>query len=75
MVLEKTPEIPLDCKDIKPVNSKGNQPEYSLERLLLKLQYFGHVMQKADSLGEKKTLMLGKIEGREKRATENEMVG
>ena len=42
---------------------------------MLKLQYFGHVMQKADSLGEKKTLMLGKIEGREKRATENEMVG
>ena len=61
MVLEKTPEIPLDCKDIKPVNSKGNQPEYSLERLLLKLQYFGHVIGRACSLA--KTLVLGKIEG------------
>ena len=73
MVLEKTPVIPLDCKDIKPVNSKGNQPEYSLERLLLKLQYFGHVIGRACSLA--KTLVLGKIEGKtEKVAEEDEMV-
>ena len=73
MVLEKTPEIPLDCKDIKTVNSKGNQPEYSLERLLLKLQYFGHVIGRACSLA--KTLVLGKIEGKtEKVAEEDEMV-
>ena len=63
MVLEKTLERPLDCKEIKPVNPKVNKPEYSLEGLMLKLklQYFGHVMQRADSL--EKTLMLGKIEG------------
>ena len=50
-------------------------PEYSLEGLMLKLklQYFGHLMQRADSLG--KTLMLGKIESEEKGATKNEMVG
>ena len=64
MVLEKTLESPLDCKEIQPVNPKGNSPEYSLEGLMLKLklQYFGHLMQRADSL--EKTLMLGKIEGR-----------
>ena len=58
MVLEKTSESPLDSKEIKLVN-----PEYSLEGLMLKLklQYFGHLMQTADSL--EKTLMLGKIEG------------
>ena len=63
MVLEKTLESPLNCKEIKPVSSKGNQPEYLLEGLMLKLklQYFGHLMQRADSL--EKTLMLGKIEG------------
>ena len=51
-------------KEIKPVNPKGNQPEYSLEGLMLKLklQYFGHLIQRANSL--EKTLMLGKIEGR-----------
>ena len=59
MVLQKSLESPLDCKEIKPVNPKVN-PEYSLEELMLKLQYFGHLMQRADSL--KKTLMLGKIE-------------
>ena len=59
-MLEKTLESPLDCKEIKPVN-----PEYSLEGLKLKLQYFGHLMQRADSL--EKTLLLGKIEGRGKR--------
>ena len=65
VVLEKTLESPLDCKEIKPVNPKGNQ--YSLEVLMLKLrlQYFGHLMQRTDSL--EKTLMLGKIEGRRKR--------
>ena len=67
MVLEKTAESPLDCKEIKPVNPKGNQSEYSLEGLMqkLKLQYFGHLMQRTDSL--EKTLMLGKIEGRRRR--------
>ena len=75
MVLEKTPESLLDCKEIKPVNPKEINPEYSLEGLMLKLklQYFGHLMQRADSLG--KTLMLGKIESEEKGATKNEMVG
>ena len=64
MVLEKTFESPLHCKEIKPVNPKGNHPEYSLEklRLKLKLQYFGHLMQRTDSL--ETTLMLGKSEGR-----------
>ena len=61
-MLEKTLESLLDCKEIKPVHSKGNSPEYSLEGLMLKLkhQYFGHLMQRTDSL--EKTLMLGKIE-------------
>ena len=63
MVLEKTLESPLDCKEIKPVNPKENQSEYSLEVLVLKLklQSFGHLMQRTDSF--EKTLMLGKIEG------------
>ena len=65
MVLEKTLETPLDCKEIKSVNQKEINPESSLEGLLLKLQYFGHLMQRADSL--EKTLMLGKIEGRRRR--------
>ena len=57
-MLEKTVESPLDCKEIKPVHPKGNQPECSLEGLILKLklQYFGHPIRRADSLG--------KIEGR-----------
>ena len=65
MVLEKTLKSPLDCKGIKPVHPKGL--EYSLEGLMLKLklQYFGHLMHRADSL--EKTLMLGKIESRRKR--------
>ena len=63
--MEKTPESPLDYKEIKPVNPKEINPEYSLKGLLLKLQYFGHLMQKADSL--EKTLMLGKIEGKRRR--------
>ena len=67
MALEKTLESPLDCKKIQPVHPKGNSPEYSLEGLMLKLklQYFGHLMQRADSF--EKTLMLGKFEGRRRR--------
>ena len=67
MVLEKTLESPLDCKEIQPVNPKEISPEYSLEGLVLKLklQYFGHLMQRTDSL--EKTLMLGKIGGRRRR--------
>ena len=65
VVLEKTLESPLDCKKIKPVNPKWNQPWILLEGLMLKLQYFGHLMQRADSL--EMTLMLGNIEGRRRR--------
>jgi len=67
VVLEKTLESPLDCKESQPVHPKGISPEDSLEGLMLKLklQYFGHLMRRADSL--EKTLMLGKIEGRRKR--------
>ena len=66
-MLAKTLESPLDCKEIKSVNPKGNNPEYSLEGLMLKLklQYFGHLMRRADSF--EKTLMLGKIEGGRRR--------
>ena len=64
-MLEKTPESPLDCSEIKPVNLKEINPEYSLEGLMLKLQYFGYLTQKANSL--EKTLILGKIEGRRRR--------
>ena len=67
MVLEKTLESPLDCKEIKVVNPKGINPEYSLEGLLLKLnlQNFSHLMQRANLL--EKTLMLGKTEGKRRR--------
>ena len=67
MVLEKTLESLLDCKEIQPVHPKGNQPECLLEGLMLKLelQYLGHLLQKADSF--EKTLILGKIEGRRRR--------
>ena len=67
VVLEKTLESPLDCKEIHPVHPKEISPGCSLEGLMLKLklQYFGHLMWKADSL--EKTLMLGKIEGRRRR--------
>ena len=62
----KGSESPLDCKEIQPINLKIS-PEYSLEGLMLKLklQSFGHLMQRTDSL--EKTLMLGKIEGRRRR--------
>ena len=61
-------ENPLECKEIKPVNAKGNQSWIFMEGLMLKLklQYFGHLMQRSDSL--EKTLMLEKIEGRRRRA-------
>ena len=67
MVLEKTLESPLDCKETKLVSLKEISPEYSLEGLMLKLklQYFGYMMQRADSF--EKTLMLGKIEGGRRR--------
>ena len=66
-MLEKILESPLDSKEIKPVNPKGIKAEYSLEELMLKLklQYFDHLMQRADSL--EKTLMLGEIEGERRR--------
>ena len=67
MVLEKTLESPLDCKEIQPVHPKEISPEYSLEGMMLKLklQYFGHLMRSVDSL--EKTLMLGGIGGRTRR--------
>ena len=67
MVLEKTLQSPLDCKEIQPVHPKGDQPWVFFGRtdVKLKLQYFGHLMQRMDSL--EKILMLGKIEGRKRR--------
>ena len=64
MVLEKTLESPLDCKEIQPVHPKGDQSWVFIEGLMLKLklQYFGHLMQRVDSL--EKTLMLSGIGGR-----------
>ena len=66
VVLEKTLESPLDCKEIQPVHSEGD-PGYSLEGMMLKLklQYFSHLMRRVDSL--EKTLMLGGIGGRRRR--------
>ena len=66
-MLEKTLESPLNCKEIQPVLPKEISPGYSLEGLMLKLklQYFGHLMQRADSFV--KNLILGKTEGRRKR--------
>ena len=67
MVLEKTLESPLDCKEIQPVHSEGDQPGISLEGMMLKLKlrYFGHLIRSVDSL--EKTLMLGGIGGRRRR--------
>ena len=67
MVLEKTLESPLDCKEIQPVYSEGDQPWDFLEGMMLKLkfQYFGHLMCRVDSL--EKTVMLGGIGGRRRR--------
>ena len=76
-VLEKTLGSPLDSKEIKPVNPKGNQHWIFIGGLMhkLKLQYFSYLMRRADSL--EKTLMLGKMKDweQEKRATEDEMIG
>ena len=70
MVLEKTFESPLDFKEFKPVNPKEISPECSLEgpmlKLRLKLQYFGHLMGRDDSM--EKTLMLGKTKDRRRRS-------
>ena len=63
-MLEKTLQSPLNCKEIQPVRPKGDQSWKEL-MLQLKLQYFGHLMRRADSL--EKTLMLGKTEGRRRR--------
>ena len=74
-MLEKTHESPLDCKEIQPVHPKKKKitTEYSLEGLMmklkLKLQYFGHLMQRTDSL--EKTLIMGKTEGRRKGTAED----
>ena len=66
-MLEKTLESPLDCKEIQPVHVKEISPVISLEGMMLKLklQYFGHLMRRVDSL--EKTLMLGGIGSRRKR--------
>ena len=73
MVLEKTLESPLDCKEIQPIHPKGDQSWVFIGRLMLKmkLQYFGHLIQRTE---KEKTLMLEKSEG-EKRMTEDELVG
>ena len=67
MVLEKILESPLDCKEIQPVHSEGDQSWVFMEGLTLKLklQYFGHLMRRVDSL--EKTMMLGGIGGRRRR--------
>ena len=66
MVLEKTLESPLDCKEIQPVHSEGDQPwDFFGMMLKLKLQYFGHLMRRVGSL--EKTLILGGIGGRRRR--------
>ena len=67
MVLEKTVESPLNCKEIQTVHPKEVSPEYSLQRLMLKLklQYFGHLMQRTNSL--EKDPNAGKVEGRLRR--------
>ena len=75
MVLEKTLDSPLACKEMQPVYPKGDQSWVFLEGMMLKLklQYFGHLMRRADSL--EKTLMLGVIGGRRRRGREDEMAG
>ena len=65
VVLEETLESPLNCKEIKPISPKGNQPWIFMKGLMLKLWYFDYLMQRAKLL--EKTLMLGKIEGRRRR--------
>ena len=71
MVLEKTLDSPLDCKEIQPVHSEGDRPGISLEGMMLKLklQYFGHLMQRVDSDA-------GRDWGQEEKGTiEDEMAG
>ena len=75
MVLEKTLESPLDCKESQPVHPKGISPEDSLEGLMLKLklQYFGHLMGRVDSLEDSDA---GRVWGQEEKGTtEDEMAG
>ena len=75
MVLEKTLESPLDCKEIQPVHSKENSPGCSLEGMMLKLklQYFGHLMRRVDSLEKTDA---GREWGQEEKGmTEDEMAG
>ena len=75
MVLEKTLESPLDCKEIQPVHSKKDQPGCSLEGMMLKLklQYFGHLMRRVDSLEKTHA---GMDRGQEEKGTtEDEMAG
>ena len=75
MVLDKTLESPLDCKEIQPVHSKGDQSWGSLEGLMLKLklQYFGHLMQRVDSLEKTDA---GRDWGQEEKGTtEDKMAG
>ena len=75
MVLEKTLESPLDCKEIQPIHSKGDQPWVFIEgaMLKLKLQYFGHLMRKGDSLEKTDA---GRDWGQEEKGTtEDEMAG
>ena len=75
MVLEKTLESPLDCKEIQSVHSEGDQPRISLEGMMLKLklQYFGHLMQRVDSLEKTHA---GRDWGQEEKGmTEDEMAG
>ena len=73
MVLQKTVESPLDCKEIKPLNPKGSQPEMFIGRTDVEAEasILGHLMRRADSLEKtltlEKTLMLGKPEGRRRR--------
>ena len=76
MVLEKTLESPLDCKEIQPVHSEGDQPWdfFGRNDAKLKLQYFGHLMRRVDSL--EKILMLGRDWGQEEKGTtKDEMAG
>ena len=75
VILVKTLESPLDCKEIQPIHPKGISPTHSLEGLLLKLKlhYFGHLRWRTYSL--KKTLMLDKIEGRRRKGWQNMPVG
>ena len=73
--LEKTLESPLDCKEIKPVNPKGNQSWIFTGRTNAEAEvsYFSHLIQRTDSL--EKTLMLGKIKGRRRRGQQKKRVG